>query len=41
MGDRLGVRVPGPESRLVPIRRDYTDLARLALEAADGEPFNG
>ena len=40
MGEgRLGVRVPGPESWLVPIRRDYTDLARLVLEAADGEPF--
>ena len=35
----LGVRVQGPKSRLVPIRRDYTGLARQALEAADGEPF--
>ena len=40
MGEgRLGVRVEGLKSRLVPIRRDYTDLARLVLEAADSEPF--
>ena len=33
MGEgRLGVRVPGLKSRLVPIRRHYTDLARHALE---------
>ena len=37
MGEgRLGVRVAG---RLVPIRRDYTDLARQALEAANGDQF--
>ena len=40
MGEgRLGVRVAGPKPRLVPIRRHYTDLARQALEAANGDPF--
>ena len=40
MGEgRLAVRVTGPKRRLVPIRLHYTDLARTALEAADGEPF--
>ena len=40
MGEgRLAVRVAGPKPRLAPVRLHYTDLARRALEAADGEPF--
>ena len=40
MGEgRLGVRVRGLKPRLVPIRSEYTDLARRALEAAGGEAF--
>ena len=36
---RLGIRVRGFKSRLVPIRSEYTDLARQALAAADGGVF--
>ena len=40
MGEgRLAMRIPDPKPRLVPIRLHYTDLARRALEAADGKPF--
>ena len=40
MGDgRLGIRAGGLKPRLVPVRRDYTDLARQVLEAAGGQPF--
>lgn len=36
---RLAIQVRGRNRRLVPIRRDYTELAEQALEAADGEYF--
>ena len=40
LGDgRLGVRVKGRNARLVPIRAQYTELARSAAEAAGKGPF--
>ena len=36
---RLGLYVTGRNARLVPVREDYTDLMRAAIEAAAGGPF--
>ena len=39
IGGRVGVRIGGDNSRLVPIRAPYTDLALRAAQAADGNQF--
>ena len=39
IGGRVGVQVDGSQSRLVPIRAPYTDLALRAAQAADGDKF--
>ena len=40
LGDgRLGIRVGGTHTRMVPIRHDYTSLVREAVELADGGRF--
>lgn len=33
---RLGVRITGPQRRLIPIRGDYTELARMVIESVTG-----
>jgi hypothetical protein len=38
-GDRLAIRVRGPNSRLVPIRKDYTGLATAAADASTIDRF--